>query len=947
MATARPVAGVGLGDQSRFGLANTQNDAATIAPAGWSDSRSSISHSVYYTDQNGAAVWFSFEYDSDTPIGQNAVFSFGGAPAIGGASLDEQATFGIPRARNAAQHLNAKGTEHQILSIPRLWESNDLSSANNGGRVDFNHIDQTPLNNGNTAFYFGGTLVVAAVSLGEILNIDTIADIEQPLQLKPKGKAPHNSYGLARLGDQAAVEFNFDTVHNHLDGRNVALTFGGNATATLGDNHFTQFGYSRISNGAQQLHTSGNVNSTFGRALVFDIDTNGTNLNLSFTQDYKPKPSALNTPFYFAWESRALAEGWHSHQFGAATTWLFHSYGDPKGWNDTQFGQHHIENWAEFAATPYGIAPAGFGETKLVVAPRYQLALNATLPTITTLSASAHYQSLTARPTTSQTVNQWNVTKGFENNTSIKQQDTQKAPKGWWNPWQKSLPHTNPLNHRLPPALTTIDHGKGQNQQRATPLHQRRHFAQQDATNQWLNVIAAQQNGTTQERETRFKQQDGIRNMGGQRQTDWHLAAPTTRRHNSDFQAATRYSNGWGGYFESARRPPPGISRIQLSNIEPDETACYEPSTHLIFAALQSHATNLLFACDSQSLPPPSGGSIIISIQRVYVVLNDVNLIRVSDQQIIPTLSASLSLDAGSWVWGFEASLPGSAQAAVEPTNDGPVELSVWVNGTEFRVFAEQISRERTFGNTQIRVSGRGIHAQLDQPYAPIKTFNQSSSRTHQQLLGDVLTDNSVSLGWTIEYGLEDWNVPAGVFNHQGTYISALAALTKAAGAYLVPHPSNKSFAVKPRYPIAPWDWGAITSDIVLPANVVSRESIRWLEKPNYNRVFVSGQQQGILGQITKAGTASDLTAPMLTDALITDVIAARQLGMSILADTGKQREIQIKLPVLSTTGIIQPGLFVRYQEPDGTQQLGLVRSTNIEIGLPDVYQTLGLECHA
>ena len=575
------------------------------------------------------------------------------------------------------------------------------------------------------------------------------------------------------------------------------------------------------------------------------------------------------------------------------------------------------------------------------------MALNAALPTIITLSATADYQSLTARPITSQTVNQWNVTQAYANDTSIRQQDTQKSPKGWLNPWQKSLPHGNQLKHRLPPTLTTIDHSKGQNHQRATPLHQQRYFAQQDATNQWRNVFAAQQNGSTQQLETRFKHQDGIRNIGDQRHTDWQLTTPITHHHASDFQSATQYGNGWGGYFESARQPPPGIIELAIQTVEPKDTQCYSPSPRLIFDALQSHATNLLFACDSKSLPPPSGGSILIPIQRVYVVLNNVNLLRVSDQQTIPTLSASLSLDTGSWVWGFEAGLPGTAQALVEPSNDGPVELAVWVNGTEFRVFAEQISREKTFGNTHIRVSGRGIHAQLDQPYAPIKTFNQSNARTHQQLLGDVLTDNGVPLGWLIDYGLEDWNVPAGVFNHQGTYISALTTLAKAAGAYLLPHPSSKSFAVKPRYPIAPWDWGAITPDIVLPANVISRESIRWLDKPNYNRVFVSGQQQGILGQITKAGTAGDVIAPMITDALITDVIAARQRGLAVLADTGKQREIQIRLPVLSATGIIQPGLFVQYTESDGTPQFGLVRSTNIEISLPDVYQTLGLECHA
>lgn len=50
-------------------------------------------------------------------------------------------------------------------------------------------------------------------------------------------------------------------------------------------------------------------------------------------------------------------------------------------------------------------------------------------------------------------------------------------------------------------------------------------------------------------------------------------------------------------------------------------------------------------------------------------------------------------------------------------------------------------------------------------------------ARSHQQLFDDVLTLNGIPLGWTIDYGLEAWNVPAGVFAHQGTFISALATL--------------------------------------------------------------------------------------------------------------------------------------------------------------------------
>lgn len=57
---------------------------------------------------------------------------------------------------------------------------------------------------------------------------------------------------------------------------------------------------------------------------------------------------------------------------------------------------------------------------------------------------------------------------------------------------------------------------------------------------------------------------------------------------------------------------------------------------------------------------------------------------------------------------------------------------------------------------------------------------------------------NGIALGWTVDYGLQDWSVPAGVFAHQGSYISALATLAKAGSAYLIPHPSNASFKVRP-----------------------------------------------------------------------------------------------------------------------------------------------------
>jgi len=48
---------------------------------------------------------------------------------------------------------------------------------------------------------------------------------------------------------------------------------------------------------------------------------------------------------------------------------------------------------------------------------------------------------------------------------------------------------------------------------------------------------------------------------------------------------------------------------------------------------------------------------------------------------------------------------------------------------------------------------------------------------------------------------------------------------------------------VRHRYPAAPWDWSTVTQELVLPVDAVARESLRWVEKPGYNRVFVTGQQ--------------------------------------------------------------------------------------------------------
>lgn len=51
-------------------------------------------------------------------------------------------------------------------------------------------------------------------------------------------------------------------------------------------------------------------------------------------------------------------------------------------------------------------------------------------------------------------------------------------------------------------------------------------------------------------------------------------------------------------------------------------------------------------------------------------------------------------------------------------------------------------------------------------------------------------------------------------------------------------------------------------------------------------------------------------------------------------------------LLVLAETGIIEPGAFVEYQDGSITR-LGLVRATQVEAGMPEAWQTLGVQAYA
>ncbi len=399
--------------------------------------------------------------------------------------------------------------------------------------------------------------------------------------------------------------------------------------------------------------------------------------------------------------------------------------------------------------------------------------------------------------------------------------------------------------------------------------------------------------------------------------------------------------------YEEARKPLPGISKpVQ----PPAEDPCYVPilPAHLVFEELadSSQPVSLVFVCERHGPGPQPGKTIVVPVRRTCIVLNNITLHRVDTGVELRADSFSMSLDHQSWTWSWTASLHSDAANHLGRDSAGdPAELAVFVNGVEFRLRLEAKSRDRRFSPTRWAVSGKGKASVLGSTDTPKQSFRNLADRTAQQLMADVLTVNGVPMGWTVDWGLDDWLVPAGAWAIQGNYIDAINDIAGAAGGYVQPHNTASTLRVLPRYPMAPWHWDSITPDFEIPADAAEVEGTEYIDKPEYNRVFLGGIGAGVFGPFTRAGTAGNVIAPQVNHALITHPDAHRQRGIAELSDTGKQERITLNMQVLPETGVIVPGQFVRYLGESTV--MGIVRSTVIDWSRPRLRQTLEIETHA
>ncbi|SIQ96758.1 hypothetical protein SAMN05421829_108173 [Aromatoleum tolulyticum] len=405
-----------------------------------------------------------------------------------------------------------------------------------------------------------------------------------------------------------------------------------------------------------------------------------------------------------------------------------------------------------------------------------------------------------------------------------------------------------------------------------------------------------------------------------------HNGLPTSTRRSVRHQQAIPLPVGmW--------RPDPGV--------EPPVPNPYSSPVHLLFWRLNDGTTNLRFG----NRPPAPG--VVIPVPEYYFVINTVTFVRADTGAPVAARQFSASIDVDSWTWSWSATLPITELGAVKsPALGEQFELIATLNGSPLRLVVEKINRDRRFGDGRVRVSGLGRAAWLADPYAAVETRSNAQARTARQLLEDALTTNGVSIGWTVDWRITDWLVPAGAWSHQGTYKDAANRIAEAGGAYVQGHDTEQTLIVLPRYPAAPWAWASLTPDLELPEDVVEVEGIEWTDRPAYNAVYVTGGSTGGRhDRILRTGTAADRIAPQIVDSLATAPEMTRQRGLAALADTGRQARITLRLPVLPETGLITPGKLIRYVE-SGTSRLGLSRAIEVSHDFPQLWQTIQVETH-
>ena len=438
--------------------------------------------------------------------------------------------------------------------------------------------------------------------------------------------------------------------------------------------------------------------------------------------------------------------------------------------------------------------------------------------------------------------------------------------------------------------------------------------------------------------------------------TPWERAGLASRGVNAPWQRALAASREVGALWgradalQRALKAPWGVASLVIGP-NTDRPPYVAPPPPAVLRRVNLHfcppgrvsALRLVLGAPRPCARP--GGTTTLPARRVYMQNHVLTALRLPDLTVVPLTEFSISADREAFAWTLSGTGPKELLTLLAPVSGLPRQLRVTVDGLVWEFVVEGLRRTRTFGQVTAQITGRSVSALLADPYSPPIARLNTVPLTAQQIINDALEFTGVGVDWRCI----DWTVPAGAWSHTGTALQAAMRVAESIGARVQSPRTGANLIVAPRYPVLPWEWAAATPDVVLASmDAVVSEGFERSDRPAYEGVYVSGQAQGVLALVKRTGTAPALYLPMVTDALITHLDAARQRGSSLLGAAGPQARMTLTLPVLTGVGepgVIDVGSLVHVPDPEGAWR-GLVESVRVSYRRPSVEQTITLERH-
>ena len=455
------------------------------------------------------------------------------------------------------------------------------------------------------------------------------------------------------------------------------------------------------------------------------------------------------------------------------------------------------------------------------------------------------------------------------------------------------------------------------------------------------------------------RHQSGTRGSSG-RALRWQGARPLRLQPAVRWQPANRMVGDWQAGFgqglaafvhtkshwQLARMAPPGIS--QRPNVTPPWDGCYWPpngdAVHLLFSQAAHDTPALLFAC--RGVRAPGDALVVIERLSMYTHISEVHATLWPEGDALPLFECSIETDAGGYGWHLRASGPAQLMEMLAPRADGtPVRVRMEICGMAWVFVVGLRQRSRSFGRHVVTFAAASATSLLDAPHMQPGTFTNVAQQTVQQLAAAALEYTGVTLDWRID----DWLVPAGVWSHQGTPLSAVLRVADAAGAIVQSHRTADTLIVQPRYAAMPWEWAQTPPALQLPIGYCTLESMDEERAQPYNAVYTSGTIAGLVRRTKRAGTAGDIEATAVSDPLLTASAAHVQRARSILGAGGWQANVGLTLPfdnAPGAPGLLDVGTLIEIADPGGNWR-GLVRGVGIRAGArPGVRQSVKVERH-